>query len=520
MSAEAQERGVGRVETLNRRFPGRKVQIKALADVLLQPGQSLPALIHLYDPNCPDSTLQLLREVIASPTIVVEIDPLVCSTSRSLFTHVWDSLSKAEAASVPAHFDDSLDQFLGFLTRVVEGIVRDNGKLIFIIHRAERMRDIWPEPLMEAVYSMAETIHARGHFTLVTISSLAISHFRMTRGVGLDDALVVPFPRLTKAEALASLELDAENLIKSDKRHTETMSLLVRLHSTYVAVAYDSFAGDIRDLGEIRLLACCVWYPFIEPVLQGAVPVTKLHALLTRGSYLFRDALSRLYTREVGPSDWINQMVARVKLEWQDAEEATLAATKRPRPIIRPIILPTISSFLLLASFLASYNPARLDVRYFVRDESALLPEGYNRRTDGHPDAGKKKRRIGKRKGGGVSGGSRNRQEMLGPKTFALDRLLSIFQSLMTEAGPEVQTWMGEDESQAKSDLWEAKSKSVVIMENINSLIRMNFLVRVGAVERLEGTTLFRTNVIYDAISQVSQRARFDLAEWLWDWNQ
>lgn len=33
-----------------------------------------------------------------------------------------------------------------------------------------------------------------------------------------------------------------------------------------------------------------------------------------------------------------------------------------------------IATYLLLAAFLASFNPARLDARYFLRDEHALLP--------------------------------------------------------------------------------------------------------------------------------------------------
>jgi origin recognition complex subunit 5 len=293
---------------------------------------------------------------------------------------------------------------------------------------------------------------------------------------------------------------------------------IFRLHSAYIAVAYDSFAGEIRDLEEIRLLACCVWYPFVEPLLQGAVPVTRVNALLSRSSYLFRDAISRLYTREIGPSEWISQMVDHAKIEWQEAGTGQQATVKRPRTINKPTTLPFIPSFLLLASFLASYNPARLDVRYFVRDESALLPEGHDQRANGRSKSRKRKQRVVRRGGGG--GGSRNRQEMLGPKMFALDRLLSIFQALMTEAGPQVQVWMGEEESQVKSDLWEAKSRSVAIMESINTLVRMNLLVRTGAAEKLEGTSLMRTNVTFDAIGQVSERVKFDLAEWLWDWNQ
>jgi origin recognition complex subunit 5 len=324
----------------------------------------------------------------------------------------------------------------------------------------------------------------------------------------LTDAIVVAFPRLSKADALSSLLIDVHQLIQSDKRHSLPFQSLLNIHETFREVAYDSFASEIRDMDEIRLLACCVWYPYIEPLLQGVVPANKATSLLLRGSFLFRDALSRLHTREIAPAEWVQEMVNHVKRDCE-AEVAKGVAGQRPiLPSSKTMLLPLIPSFLLLASFLASYNPARLDVRYFVRDESFLLPEAGVK--NGHSS---KKRKSTNRRG--TEG---NRQEMLGPKTFTMDRLLSIFQALMAEAGPEMDVWVGEEESQVKSDWWEIKSKSVGVMEGVNALIRINALVRTSANEKLESTTLFRTNVTFETAMQVSKRPSFDLEEWLWDW--
>lgn len=124
----------------------------------LQPRQPSPALVHLYDPNSLASTTALLRDLIVLPTIIVEIDPLVCPTPRSLFTHIWSSLAKSVADLMPAVIDDSLDLFLGNLSTAIEGIIKSNGKLVFVLQRAERVRDVWSEPIMEALYSMAETV--------------------------------------------------------------------------------------------------------------------------------------------------------------------------------------------------------------------------------------------------------------------------------------------------------------------------------------------------------------------------
>lgn len=351
-------------------------------------------------------------------------------------------------------------------------------------------------------------LNAKGFLTLVTISTLPVSNFRTTRGIGLVDAIVVTFPRLAKEDALMSLSTDAKVLIHSDKRCTTFEEILLRLHSTFIGVVYDSFASEVRDLEEIRLLACCVWYPFVEPLLQGVVPASRAQTLLSRSSYLFRDALTRLFTRESAPEEWVQQMVEHVKSECQAEIKRNSLTVQRPQIASKAILLPLIPSFLLLSSFLASYNPSRLDVRFFVRDESSLIPEASR-----NGSLAKKRKKAIRR------GDDSNRQEMLGPKNFTLDRLLSIFQALMTEAGPELDVWAGEEESQVKSDWWEIKSKSVGVMDGINTLIRINALVRTSASEKLDSTILLRTNVTFETASQVSHRVRFDLSEWLYSWS-
>jgi hypothetical protein len=54
--------------------------------------------------------------------------------------------------------EDSLDLFLGSLSTAMESIIKAQGKLVLLLQRAERMRDVWPEPVIEALYNMAETV--------------------------------------------------------------------------------------------------------------------------------------------------------------------------------------------------------------------------------------------------------------------------------------------------------------------------------------------------------------------------
>lgn len=153
-----EEGGEAFEEELERTFPGRGLQLRLLLDMLGRSGQPSPTQLHLYDPNTPASTLSLLLKVLATPIVTVTVDPLVCPTPRSLYAHIWDTLSKLDVAAVPAVVDDSLDVFLGSLSTWMEALKEQERKLVLIMSRAERMRDIWPELVTEALYNISELV--------------------------------------------------------------------------------------------------------------------------------------------------------------------------------------------------------------------------------------------------------------------------------------------------------------------------------------------------------------------------
>lgn len=76
-----------------------------------------------------------------------------------------------------------------------------------------------------------------------------------------------------------------------------------------------------------------------------------------------------------------------------------------------PVELPTVTKFLLIASYLASYNPVSLDRHFFMKSKDTSRSK--RRKTDG-TSRGKEKCLP-------------MRQQLLGPKSFPLERLLAIF---------------------------------------------------------------------------------------------
>jgi origin recognition complex subunit 5 len=77
-------------------------------------------------------------------------------------------------------------------------------------------------------------------------------------------------------------------------------------------------------------------------------------------------------------------------------------------PYVLSFDLPYYAKFVLIAAYLASYNPAKADRRLFVKN---------------HGKERKKKRKPQKKQA----------EQLLGPKPFPLDRLLAIFYAIIEE---------------------------------------------------------------------------------------
>ncbi|EGG03929.1 uncharacterized protein MELLADRAFT_89744 [Melampsora larici-populina 98AG31] len=97
-----------------------------------------------------------------------------------------------------------------------------------------------------------------------------------------------------------------------------------------------------------------------------------------------------------------------------------LTARQQPQDTLS-LSLPIISRYLLIASFITSYNPAKSDARLFVTFDEV----GTNR--------GRRARQVKPKIGEAVK--VRERQQLLGPKSFPLSRLMAIFNAITHQEG-------------------------------------------------------------------------------------
>lgn len=134
--------------------------------------------------------------------------------------------------------------------------------------------------------------------------------------------------------------------------------------------------------------------------------------------------------------------------------------------------LPYFTRFLMIASFLASFNPSKYDNRFFSREDRS---------------------RVGKK--GGIHNGSLMRSQLAGPKAFPVDRMLTIFYSILPD-----------EECRFTFD----------IHSQIASLISLRLLTKVSAASRLD-LIKCRCNVSYIFIKSVARSVNFDIGKYLYD---
>lgn len=215
-----------------------------------------------------------------------------------------------------------------------------------------------------------------------------------------------------------------------------------------------------------------LWKPFVEPILNGTFGTRDFSRLMVNRRHLFQLEDSVL-DRIISSSEEIGTAAPSSVLP------ATPSAKKRIRTIAHD--LPYYTTHLLIAAYLASYNPSRTDVTYFMK----------------HTDKRKNKRRTHTASAGVAKSKHRKiSRHLLTPSPFTLDRLLAIFKALLVETVPQV------------ADLY----------TQIATLTSMRLLVKVGGLgnaDVLDPSARWRVNYSWEYARSLGRTVDIEVGEYL-----
>lgn len=183
------------------------------------------------------------------------------------------------------------------------------------------------------------------------------------------------------------------------------------LWSRFTSAVYDSLSKHTgRDL--LSFHSCCMklWRPFVEPVISGQFGTRDFSRLIINRRHLFQledSVLDKIIQDTIPTSTTTNGVPA--------------TPSKKLAPGMIKHALPFYTTHLLIAAYLASYNPSRTDVTYFMKHTDKRKNR---RRTTNTVANATKARRISR--------------HLLTPSPFPLDRLLAIFRALLDGSVPQV----------------------------------------------------------------------------------
>ncbi|CAM6109807.1 unnamed protein product [Calypogeia fissa] len=468
-------------------FTGRKAEIDELLSILGEPGDTLPPLL-IYGSaatgktSVVKETMALLKRPFAyvscrschGPRLVFE------SVLNQLLGHVRCKANNYASAKKCERLSDFVCQLEGACAVACSRNSKEKSS-------ASRCSDGGQE-VVYLIFDDVELVRGwTGGGTLLA-SLVTLSQLTRLPNLGLvfvSSAGPDTFHLGTSARELVPLYF-------REYTNEELYSILVKwqpnsdLYSFFLKNSLAPFSRASRLLTELSEGLHPLFEKFCEPVLQGNVD-PKDQGKRELFNYLkghTKLALSRTFS--IAESEFTGIAASH---------EAKKGGLKRPREFH----LSLCSKYLLLASYIASRNPSKLD--------DALFGTG---------DAGKSRKRKRKTSMSAMEKKDADMHEkhLKGPSNCPLERLLAIYKCLAVESDLDSEGTrhslcpMGEDEE------GNINCVTADVLMQLANLTSVDLVLR-SSSSPLDGFPRFRSNVDTDFIQKVASSIRFPLSKYL-----
>uniref|UniRef100_A0A3Q4A9V1 Origin recognition complex subunit 5 n=1 Tax=Mola mola TaxID=94237 RepID=A0A3Q4A9V1_MOLML len=428
-----------RLQRVTEQLPCREPQARMLLSLMGQPRQySYPSMfIYGHRASGKSHVMYVLLKELELPHATVSC--VECVSVALLFEQVLLSFFGRDAASLLPRCP-YLSDFVRIYRQHSSQCPAKQTRYI-VMEKAELLRDT-DANLLPALLRLQELVE--DNVTVILLSEIVWDQFRPN--TGCFEPLLLHFPDYSKGELQQILSQD---------RHP---SYSAEFYSSYINILLGVFYSVCRDLRELRHL-CSLAFSLML-CLMSSVKETDTHKLWRNIEPHLKKAMQTVYLREVSSLQWE---------QLQQMEENECGAM-RGLSAHTHVELPYYSKFLLIAAYLASYNPARTDKRFFLKHHGKIRKTNFlkkNEKTSNH---------------------------LLGPKPFPLDRLLAIFYSVVDSR----------------------VAPTASIFSQISSLVTLQLLTRVSHDDQLDAPK-YKCAVSMDFICAISRTVNFEIVKYLYD---
>lgn len=441
------------LEYLNATFPCRRHQIQQLYEFLGEADE--PTLDSLFIHGGPATgkstiTAALLQRFAIQHVIINMVE---CYTTKILYETILNKFAghKVDPGNgLPYARCDNMMDFVDTLRKIAETKKLDGS--VLVLDGAEELRNM-DANLLAAFLRLKELTGIE--ICVVFISELIFEKYYCKSNV--TEPIKVYFPQYNKEELLEIMSKDYEhalNLIANNT--TKPFMFDLQFYQNYLNVFLSVFYRACRDFSELRHMSRVNFPKYCQPIIDGVHRVDDSMALWRNVAPILKSSLEVLYLRISS-----------------DSCSARKPGTDR---IAQSLELPYYAKYLLIASYLASYNPAKDDKRIFMK---------YHGKTKKTMKDVKKKSKV-----------SEMYNTQLGPKLFSFDRLLAIFYSILDNK-------VGFNNN---------------LLVQVSSLVELQLLTTASDSCSLDGQK-YKCNVNFDFVNTLSKMLGFNIRKYLSDFS-
>ncbi|XP_028601702.2 origin recognition complex subunit 5 isoform X1 [Podarcis muralis] len=385
--------------------------------------------------------MQTLLKTLELPHVFVNC--VECFTSRLLLEEILRQLqSLSSKEEYPLPFCDTFNDFIRLFKQATMTPDLQKQTLYVVLDRAEQLRELETN-LLPGFLRLQELTER--NVTVVLLSEIVWELLRPATGC------LEPLPLFFPDYSIGHLQ----KILSHD--HPPEYSF--DFYAAYINILLGVFYPVCRDLKELRHLAALNFSKYCEPVVQQKASERDTRKLWKNIESHLKKAMQTVYLREISSSQW-------EQLLQDDGEAGQLKGLSAHAHVE----LPYYSKFLLIAAYLASYNPARTDKRFFVKHHGKIRKKNVQKKHE------------------------KTSSHLLGPKPFPLDRLLAILHSIVDSR----------------------VAPTANIFSQITSLVTLQLLSLVGHDDQLNGPR-YKCSVSLDFIRSISRTVNFDIIKYLYD---
>ncbi|XP_031848421.1 origin recognition complex subunit 5 [Nomia melanderi] len=298
---------------------------------------------------------------------------------KHIFDYILSDLfSAANKFEVNTKLQRRCDNIVDFTISLREISMNDTRPIVLVFDKAEKLRDV-DSNLLPALLRLKEL--SKVNVCVIFISDLIWEKFRIK--VGMYEPIKIQFPQYTRNEFTEIL------LRYMPDNYDETF------YKNYLNLFLSVFLRFCRDFNELRYMAKINFLKYIEPIEASESKKDDTAMLWRNISTVFKSNLEVIYLR-VSSEDFTKH--SQISKEIESTTKLALSFE-----------LPYYAKYMLIASYLASYNPAKEDKHLFV------------------------KQKMGKRKKAHTKPNSKKLNVYCGPHNFPVSRMLAIFCAILDE---------------------------------------------------------------------------------------